>query len=110
MRQPGERGLSVSKKIRRRKRIGLGAGDFSFEIPLRKSRKRASGFTLLEVLLSITIIAVLVAILMSVLRLGYRSVEAGERKMASLDRMRTSFNLIEAQLRSGFPLKSEIEG
>ncbi|MEW6188419.1 MAG: prepilin-type N-terminal cleavage/methylation domain-containing protein [Thermodesulfobacteriota bacterium] len=65
---------------------------------------KAPGFTLLELLISITIVGVLLFILMSVLRLGYRSVEAGEKKIESLERFRASFNLIEAQIQSEIPL------
>jgi general secretion pathway protein J len=62
------------------------------------------GFTLLELLIAISIVGVLLFILMSVLRLGYRSVEAGEKKIESLERFRASFNLIQAQIQSEIPL------
>ena len=42
--------------------------------------KKESGFTLLELMISIAIVGIMVFILMAVLRLGFRSVEAGEKR------------------------------
>jgi general secretion pathway protein J len=72
--------------------------------------KFKSGFTLLELMISIAIIGIMVSILVAVLRLGFRSVEAGEKKIESLERVRASVNLIEAQIQSELPLTHEENG
>ena len=68
------------------------------------------GFTLLELMISIAIVGMMVFILMAVLRLGFRSVEAGEKKMESLERIRVSLNWIDAQIQSEIPLTFEENG
>lgn len=72
--------------------------------------KGKGGFTLLELLISVTLIGLMVFILAAVLRLGYRSVQAGERKMESLERLRASLHLIEAQFHSEIPMSHEEKG
>lgn len=62
------------------------------------------GFTLLELLLSVAILGIVVVIIAGAMRLGFRSVESGERKVESLERMRTSFGLLDAQIQSAFAL------
>jgi hypothetical protein len=64
----------------------------------------------LELLISIAIIGIMIFILMAVLRLGFRTVGSGEKKMDSLERARTSLNIIDAQVQSGFPLTYEENG
>jgi general secretion pathway protein J len=62
--------------------------------------KRSKGFTLLELLISIVILGIIIVILVGALRLGFRSVETGEQKIESLERMRVSFSIIDAQIQS----------
>jgi general secretion pathway protein J len=66
---------------------------------------KAAGFTLLELLISITIIAIIVAIVSTAFRLGFRSIDSGENKIDSLERFRTSFRIINSQIQSEIPLK-----
>lgn len=61
-------------------------------------------------MISVAIIGIMVFILMAVLRLGFRSVEAGEKKIESLERVKASFNAIQAQMDSEIPLTSDQEG
>lgn len=68
------------------------------------------GFTLLELTISITLIGLIVLIVVGALRLGYRSVESGEKKIASLERTRASFQVIDSQLQSYIPLSYEENG
>jgi len=68
------------------------------------------GFTLLELMISIAIVGIMVSILVAVLRLGFRSVEAGEKKIESLERVRASVNLIDAQIQSEIPLTAVENG
>jgi len=62
------------------------------------------GYTLLELLVSISILVVIVAIIGSAINLGYRSVNAGEKKIGSLERLKASLNIVDAQLQSEVPL------
>jgi prepilin-type N-terminal cleavage/methylation domain-containing protein len=72
-----------------------------------QSRK---GFTLLELIISITLIGMIVMILVGAMRLSSRSVESGERRIGSLERVRSSFNIIDSQIQSYIPLKYEEDG
>jgi prepilin-type N-terminal cleavage/methylation domain-containing protein len=62
------------------------------------------GFTLLELLISLTLLVVIVVIAMGAMRLGSRSVAAGEKKMDDRERLRTALALIDAQVLSQIPL------
>ena len=68
-----------------------------------------SGFTLLELLLSVSLIVIITAIVGGAIRLGYRSSDSGEKKIDSLERLRMSFRIIDAQLQSEIPLTREGE-
>jgi general secretion pathway protein J len=70
----------------------------------------AGGFTLLELTISITLIGLIVLIVVGALRLGHRSVESGEKKIAVLERIRSSFQVIDSQLQSYIPLSYEENG
>jgi general secretion pathway protein J len=72
--------------------------------------RRRSGFTLLELMISLAIIGILIFLLMGILRLGSRAVAAGEKKINTLERARASLNLINAQIQSETPLTHTIEG
>jgi general secretion pathway protein J len=69
-----------------------------------------SGFTLLELMISIVLLAVIMVIVSGALRLGYRSVERGEKKAESLERLKTSLMIIDAQIQSAMSLTSTNEG
>jgi prepilin-type N-terminal cleavage/methylation domain-containing protein len=58
------------------------------------------GFTLLELMISIAMIGLIVLIIAAAMRLGIQSVEKGESRIDSLERIRTSLNTIEAQIQS----------
>ncbi|MCU0579250.1 MAG: prepilin-type N-terminal cleavage/methylation domain-containing protein [Desulfobacterota bacterium] len=68
------------------------------------------GFTLLELLLSIMILSLVFLVIMGALRLGFRSVESGEKKVEALERIRNAVNLIEAQIESEVLLSYEENG
>ncbi len=65
----------------------------------------SAGFTLLELTISITMIGFIVLIIVGALSLGFRSVESGEKKIESFERIRSSINIINAQIQSQIPLK-----
>jgi len=71
---------------------------------------RSGGFTLLELVISITIIGIIVLIIAGATRLGFRSVDAGEKKIESLERMRSSLSLINSQIQSEIPLTVDEDG
>jgi general secretion pathway protein J len=58
------------------------------------------GFTLLELLISIAMLGIIIVILVGALRLGFRSVDSGEKKMESIERMRMSLFIIDSQIQS----------
>lgn len=65
-----------------------------------------SGFTLIELLVSISLLMIIAVIVSGSLRLGYRSLSAGEKLARGNDRLRTSLNIIDAQLQSQFPFRT----
>lgn len=68
------------------------------------------GFTLLELMISITLIGIIALIVAGAMRLGYRSVDAGERKIGSLERLRASLSIIDSQIQSEIPLTIDEDG
>jgi prepilin-type N-terminal cleavage/methylation domain-containing protein len=68
------------------------------------------GFTLLELMISIVILGIIIVIIVGAMRLGFRSVDAGEKKIESLERMRASLDIIESQIQSQIPLTYDEEG
>ena len=70
----------------------------------------ATGFTLIELLLSISVLALVVVIVSVAMRLAYRSIDKGERKMEVLERFRASLNIMDAQAQSQVPLTTEKDG
>jgi general secretion pathway protein J len=65
---------------------------------------RSPGFTLMEMLLAITVLVIIVVIIGGAMRLGYRSADSGERKIESADRLRRSVEIMESQIQSSLPL------
>jgi hypothetical protein len=61
-------------------------------------------------LISISILGIIVLIITGATRLGFRSVDSGERKIESNERLRTSLNLIESQIQSEIPLTYDDDG
>lgn len=61
---------------------------------------REQGFTLLELMISITLIVFILLIAGTAIRLGLRSVDSGEKRIDSLERFRASLNIIDAQVQS----------
>lgn len=68
------------------------------------------GFTLLELMVSVALLAVIITVISGAVRLSCRSVDLGERKIESLQRQRMSLAIIDAQVQSGFPLPREDHG
>jgi general secretion pathway protein J len=69
-----------------------------------------SGFTLLELTIAITLLALIVILILGAMRLSIRSVESGEAKVASFERIRSSMNILDSQIQSQIPLSYIQEG
>ena len=68
------------------------------------------GFTLLELMISISMLVIIMVIISGAMRLASRSITAGERKVESLERLRTSLSIINAQVQSETPLMYSEQG
>ena len=77
---------------------------------LAEKTERNSGFTLLELIISITLVAIIVLIVAGAASLGYRSFSSGEKKLNEIERLRASLIIIDAQIQSGVPLTLEDGG
>ena len=74
------------------------------------TRNRLSGFTLLEMVLAITVLVIIVVIIGGAMRLGYRSAEKGEKKIEFSERLRRSIDILESQIQSSLPLGVQEQG
>jgi len=79
-------------------------------VALQEKPKNNVGFTLLELIISITLVAIIVLIVAGAANLGYRSFNSGERKLNAVERLRASLIIIDAQIQSGVPLTLEDGG
>lgn len=68
------------------------------------------GFTLLELLLSLTVFTVVAVIVYAVLNFCSRAVEKGEARSTENQRARAALALISRQLKSAYPLSVQAEG
>jgi type II secretory pathway component PulJ len=83
------------------------------ELGTRNSELRrhvGGGFTLLELIISISMLVIIIVIISGAMRLASRSITAGEKKIESLERLRTSLSIINAQIQSGAPLMYSDQG
>jgi general secretion pathway protein J len=60
------------------------------------------GFTLLELMIAIAMLAVIIGIMTGALSMAYKAMEKGERKVENLERKKIVFSLIESQIQSAF--------
>ena len=79
------------------------------QYPFFKQNSSQNGFTLLELLLTVVILALMVGIMGGVLRLAIRSWEKGEETVEEFQRTRTVMEMIAQQIKSTYPylLKKE---
>jgi general secretion pathway protein J len=68
------------------------------------------GFTLLELLASLALISIILAIVAGGVRYSLDAVERGEKKIQALERMRNAVNIVNSQIQSYVPLKVEQDG
>lgn len=67
------------------------------------------GFTLLELIISITMIGLIILITAGAMRLGHSSIERGDKKIEDIERIKASINIIDSQIQSIFPLTEKGE-
>jgi general secretion pathway protein J len=79
-------------------------------LKIKKQCNSEQGFTLLELLISITLIGLIVIVISNAFSLGFRSIDRGEQTVESLERLRSSFRIISSQIQSEIPIKHEVEG
>ena len=74
-----------------------------------KTRKGTSGFTLLELIVTFTILSFVVVMTLGALRLGSAAWEKGEERAEKIQKKRIVFDLLSQQMKSSFPyrLKSQ---
>lgn len=75
-----------------------------------KAQHKAGGFTLLELMISLVILALIVVLVFGGFRLGVRAWEKGEREMEAQQRRRIVADLISRQLASLRPYEVRTEG
>ncbi len=75
----------------------------------RERRFGQHGFTLLELMISLVLLGIVVLITAGALRLGFRSAELEQSKIESIERFRTSLNIVESQVQSGWIIKKPLE-
>jgi prepilin-type N-terminal cleavage/methylation domain-containing protein len=68
------------------------------------------GFTLLELLISFAILGIIVVIIAGAMKVSIQAVSRGEKKLASIERLRTSLNVVEAQIQSESGLTYDDDG
>ncbi|MGA1843442.1 MAG: type II secretion system protein J [bacterium] len=59
-----------------------------------------SGFTLLELMISVTILTLILGVIFGAMRLGSRSWEKGEERIDRLQRMRVTYDILSEDIRS----------
>lgn len=73
-------------------------------------RHGRAGFTLLELLIALSVIGMIVLVLSQALRLGYRSVDSGEEKAEYIERQRAAFMAFQSQAQGFLPISYYEDG
>jgi len=73
------------------------------------SNSRRDGFTLIEVIISITILSLITVIIGSAFRLGIQAWEKGEKETGDAQQLRVLSSLLSQQLKSLYPYRIKIE-
>lgn len=68
------------------------------------------GFTLLELMIAIALLAVIVGLMTATLSMAYKTVEKGERRIENLERKKTVYSLLESQIQSAFSSTYDDQG
>ena len=73
-------------------------------------RRRNTGFTLIEVLIGATLLAIMMTLLTSALFTMTRSARAGEARMEALDNAQLVHAFLRQQLQNAFPMTERADG
>jgi general secretion pathway protein J len=74
------------------------------------TRRQAAGFTLIEVLIGATVLAMMMTLLTGALFTMTRSARAGEARMEEIDSTQLVHGFLRRQLQSAFPLTERVDG
>lgn len=102
-------GASLSDAMRRLPGMLMGCRAKPLQQHISGNVRSFTGFTLLELILSITILSLVALIIGSGFRLGLRAWERGNKELESNQRLRAFSALIVQDLKSIFPYKMEID-
>ena len=73
------------------------------------SRPRERGFTLIELVLALTIVALMLTVLFSSLRVGLRAWQRGEERAEALEYSRSMTQLVELALGAAYPFQGRMD-
>lgn len=76
---------------------------------LFKTTKNQAGFTLLELVIAITILSLIMGIIYGGMRLGNRAWQAGEARVESNQRLRLVLNQLAEEIRSAYSIRMQGE-
>jgi prepilin-type N-terminal cleavage/methylation domain-containing protein len=72
--------------------------------------QKQKGFTLMELLIAMTLFLVIITLLGGALRLAFRTIGVGEQRINILERYRSSYGILTTQLQSALPFTYEEDG
>ena len=72
-----------------------------------KANRGICGFTLLELLIAITLLIVIIGLAGMAMRLSFRAVASGETKIDAFERLRSSLYIVSSQIQSQIPITEE---
>jgi general secretion pathway protein J len=75
-----------------------------------RALQKQKGFTLIELLIAMTLFLLIITLLGGALRLAFRTISVGEKRINVLERYRSSFGIITTQLQSALPLTYDEDG
>jgi len=76
---------------------------------MKKHSRRRGGFTLLELIIAITILSLITLIIGSGFRIGIRAWEKGDKETGEIQRLRVLSSMLSQQIRSAHPYKMKFE-
>jgi general secretion pathway protein J len=76
---------------------------------VKKRCKKETGFTLLELIIAITILSLITLIIGSGFRIGIRAWEKGDKETGEIQRLRILSSMLSQQIMSAYPYKMKFE-
>ncbi len=78
-------------------------------VPFLNSRQASQGFTLVEVIISLTVFSLVILLIGSGFRLGIKAWQKGEAETLETQKLRALSSLMYQQLKSAFPYEIEVD-